>query len=224
VSISPSSLCPTATGQFLWEVDAGLPAEQAGMKEGDRLLAVNGESIEGLDHQQTVLKIRAHDDRVTLLVIDPAGDEFYQSVGFGDLAWSCPGWDPCGAARLDDRMGVLPPGLQSEVLSGGPGLPWSTSSCAAVSLLLFQIGLSPLLFFEDSDSASGSHTPSLPSPSGSPGLCHTEVGRKGPGFWLVAAANSIGITQVTPLAWPLLQCCSQPSTALSPGTLLPCLS
>ncbi|NXL50240.1 NHRF4 protein, partial [Podilymbus podiceps] len=72
------------TGQFLWEVDAGLPAEQAGMKEGDRLLAVNGESIEGLDHQETVLKIRAHDDQVTLLVIDPAADEFYQSVGFGD--------------------------------------------------------------------------------------------------------------------------------------------
>ncbi|NXE26559.1 NHRF4 protein, partial [Ardeotis kori] len=79
-----------ATGQFLWDVDVGLPAEQAGMKEGDRLLAVNGESIEGLDHQQTVLRIRALDDQVTLLVIDPAGDEFYQSVGFGDPAWSRP--------------------------------------------------------------------------------------------------------------------------------------
>ncbi|KFQ37005.1 Na(+)/H(+) exchange regulatory cofactor NHE-RF4, partial [Merops nubicus] len=70
-----------ATGQFLWDVDAGLPAERAGMREGDRLLAVNGESIEGLDHHQTVLRIRAHHDRVTLLVIDPLGDEFYQSVG-----------------------------------------------------------------------------------------------------------------------------------------------
>ncbi|NXP03765.1 NHRF4 protein, partial [Thinocorus orbignyianus] len=77
-------------GQFLWDVDAGLPAEQAGMKEGDRLLAVNGESIEGLDHLQTVLRIRAHDNEVTLLVIDPAGDEFYQSVGFGDPVWSLP--------------------------------------------------------------------------------------------------------------------------------------
>ncbi|KAM9269252.1 Na(+)/H(+) exchange regulatory cofactor NHE-RF4 [Morus bassanus] len=125
-----------ATGQFLWDVDAGLPAEQAGMKEGDRLLAVNGETIEGLDHQQTVLRIRARDDQVTLLVIDPAGDEFYQSIG-----------------------------------------------------------LSPLLFFEDSDPVSGSRMPSQPSPSGSPGFCHVEVGPKGPGSWLVAAANSIGITQ-----------------------------
>lgn len=84
-SISPLSLCPAVTGQFLWDVDAGLPAEQAGMKEGDRLLAVNGESIEGLDHYQTVRRIRTHDDQVTLLVIDPAGDAFYQSVGLGDL-------------------------------------------------------------------------------------------------------------------------------------------
>uniref|UniRef100_A0A8C8AE95 PDZ domain containing 3 n=1 Tax=Otus sunia TaxID=257818 RepID=A0A8C8AE95_9STRI len=171
-----------ATGQFLWDVDAGLPAEQAGMKEGDRLLAVNGESIEGLDHQQTVLRIRARDDQVTLLVIDPL--------------WG-------------DGMGVLSPCLHSEGVPRGPGLPWSTRSCTAVPLLLFQIGLSPLLFFEDSDPALGSHTPSLPSPSGSPGLCHIEVGPKGPGFWLVAAANSIGITQVTPLARPSQQCCSQ---------------
>lgn len=69
-------------GQFLWEVDAGLPAERAGMREGDRVLAVNGESIEGLDHEQTVHRIRAREDQVTLLVIDPAGDQFYHSVGF----------------------------------------------------------------------------------------------------------------------------------------------
>ncbi|XP_062464698.1 Na(+)/H(+) exchange regulatory cofactor NHE-RF4 isoform X1 [Pezoporus occidentalis] len=125
-----------ATGQFMWDVDVGLPADQAGMKEGDRLLAVNGESIEGLDHQQTVLRIRARDDQVTLVVIDPAADAFYHSMG-----------------------------------------------------------LSPLLSFEDNDPASGSHTSSLPSPSASPGLCHVEVGPKGPGSWLVAAANSIGFTQ-----------------------------
>uniref|UniRef100_A0A8C5IS15 PDZ domain-containing protein n=1 Tax=Junco hyemalis TaxID=40217 RepID=A0A8C5IS15_JUNHY len=70
-------------GQFLWDVDVGLPAEQAGMREGDRVLAVNGESIEGLDHEQTVHRIRAREDQVTLLVIDPAGDEFYHSVGPG---------------------------------------------------------------------------------------------------------------------------------------------
>lgn len=59
------------------------------MREGDRVLAVNGESIEGLDHEQTVRRIRAREDQVTLLVIDPAGDEFYHSVGPGGtlLLW-----------------------------------------------------------------------------------------------------------------------------------------
>ncbi|XP_019144133.1 Na(+)/H(+) exchange regulatory cofactor NHE-RF4 isoform X2 [Corvus cornix cornix] len=97
---------------------------------------VNGESIEGLDHEQTVHRIRAHEDQVTLLVIDPASDEFYHSIG-----------------------------------------------------------LSPLQFFEDSDPASGSCTPSLPSRSGSPALCDVEVGPKGPVSWLMAAANSIEIIQ-----------------------------
>lgn len=66
----------------------------------------------------------------------------------------------------------------------------------AVPVLFFQIGLSPLLSFENNDPASGSCTPFLPSPRGSPGLCHTDVGPKGPGSWLVTAANSIGFTQV----------------------------
>lgn len=63
-------------------------------------------------------------------------------------------------------------------------------------VMLLQIGLSPLLFLDDGDPALGSCTPSLPSPSDSPGLCHIDVGPKGPGSWLMAAANSITITQV----------------------------
>lgn len=163
-------------GQFLWEVDAGLPAERAGMKEGDRVLAVNGESIEGLDHEQTVHRIRAREDEVTLLVIDPASDEFYHSVGFGGSALA---GEPWGAVRLHGGVEVL------------------HSGCVSIPLLLFQIGLSPLQFFKDSDPASGSCTPSLPSRSGSPVLCDVEVGPKGPVSWLMAAANSIEIIQVT---------------------------
>ncbi|XP_062995096.1 Na(+)/H(+) exchange regulatory cofactor NHE-RF4 [Elgaria multicarinata webbii] len=72
-------------GQFLTEVDAGLPAEKAGMRLGDRLLAVNGESAEDLDHQEVVLKIRANSIRVTLLVIDAEGSKFYDLVGLSPL-------------------------------------------------------------------------------------------------------------------------------------------
>ncbi|XP_048683684.2 Na(+)/H(+) exchange regulatory cofactor NHE-RF4 isoform X2 [Caretta caretta] len=66
-------------GQFLCEMDTGLPADRAGMRDGDRLLAVNGEGVEGLCHQEVVDMIRASGNQVTLLVIDPDGDKFYSS-------------------------------------------------------------------------------------------------------------------------------------------------
>ncbi|XP_007439349.1 Na(+)/H(+) exchange regulatory cofactor NHE-RF4 [Python bivittatus] len=71
--------------QFLREVDAGLPAEKAGVREGDCLLAVNGEIVEDLDHQEVVSRIRADNQRVTLLVIDSEGSKFYNMVGVSPL-------------------------------------------------------------------------------------------------------------------------------------------
>ncbi|XP_063167334.1 Na(+)/H(+) exchange regulatory cofactor NHE-RF4 isoform X2 [Candoia aspera] len=73
--------------QFLREVDAGLPAEKAGMREGDCLLAVNGEIVEDLDHQEVVSRIRADHQRVTLLVIDSEGSKFYDKVGVSPLVF-----------------------------------------------------------------------------------------------------------------------------------------
>ena len=67
-------------GQFLWEVDPGLPAEKAGMQAGDRLVAVAGESVEGLGHEETVSKIRAQGSRVSLIVVDPKADRFFSMV------------------------------------------------------------------------------------------------------------------------------------------------
>lgn len=104
-------------GQFLWDVDVGLPAEQAGMKEGDRVLAVNGESIEGLDHEQTVHRIRAREDQVTLLVIDPAGDEFYHSVGFGGMVLP---WLGSPGVGWVSSTGALRPSLSCSSRSGCP--------------------------------------------------------------------------------------------------------
>lgn len=57
-----------------------MPAEQVGMRDGDQLLAVNGESTQDLDHQEVVLRIRADSNRVTLLAIDAEGSKFYDLV------------------------------------------------------------------------------------------------------------------------------------------------
>ncbi|KAJ6653956.1 hypothetical protein lerEdw1_007588 [Lerista edwardsae] len=76
-------------GQFLREVDAGMPAEQVGMREGDQLLAVNGEDTQDLDHQEVVLRIRADSNRVTLLVIDAEGSKFYDSANESPAFVAC---------------------------------------------------------------------------------------------------------------------------------------
>lgn len=87
------------------------------MKEGDRVLAVNGESIEGLDHEQTVHRIRAREDQVTLLVIDPAGDEFYHSVGFGGMVLP---WLGSAGEGWVSSTGAVRPSLSCSSRSGCP--------------------------------------------------------------------------------------------------------
>ncbi|XP_039085320.1 Na(+)/H(+) exchange regulatory cofactor NHE-RF4 isoform X2 [Hyaena hyaena] len=72
-------------GQFLWEVDPGLPAEKAGMQAGDRLVAVAGESVEGLGHEETVSRIREQGSSVSLTVVDPEADRFFSMVRLSPL-------------------------------------------------------------------------------------------------------------------------------------------
>ncbi|XP_069750866.1 NHERF family PDZ scaffold protein 4b isoform X2 [Narcine bancroftii] len=72
-------------GQYLSEVDAGSPAEKCGMQEGDRLLSVNGESIEGLEHEVVVKKIRQGGNMATLIVISSEGDKYFTSLGLSPL-------------------------------------------------------------------------------------------------------------------------------------------
>ncbi|XP_069080936.1 Na(+)/H(+) exchange regulatory cofactor NHE-RF4 isoform X1 [Pleurodeles waltl] len=72
-------------GQFLREVDVGLPAEKAGMQDGDRLLAVNGKAVEGLTHEDAVGLICVSGNQVTMLVIDHVGDQFYNMLGLSPL-------------------------------------------------------------------------------------------------------------------------------------------
>ncbi|XP_003418308.1 Na(+)/H(+) exchange regulatory cofactor NHE-RF4 [Loxodonta africana] len=72
-------------GQFLREVDPGFPAEKAGMQAGDRLVAVAGESVEGLGHEEIVSRIRAQGSCVSLVVVDPEADRFFSMVRLSPL-------------------------------------------------------------------------------------------------------------------------------------------
>ncbi|XP_075166333.1 Na(+)/H(+) exchange regulatory cofactor NHE-RF1 [Haematobia irritans] len=60
-------------GQFIGKVDANSPAEAAGLKEGDRIIEVNGTAINSETHKQVVQRIKAIANEVRLLLIDVDG-------------------------------------------------------------------------------------------------------------------------------------------------------
>uniref|UniRef100_D3TLC3 WW domain-containing protein n=1 Tax=Glossina morsitans morsitans TaxID=37546 RepID=D3TLC3_GLOMM len=60
-------------GQFIGKVDSNSPAESAGLKEGDRIVEVNGVAIGNESHKQVVQRIKAIANEVRLLLIDVDG-------------------------------------------------------------------------------------------------------------------------------------------------------
>lgn len=58
-------------GQYVGKVDANSPAELAGLREGDRIIEVNGTDIGSETHKQVVERIKTVPNETTLLVIDP---------------------------------------------------------------------------------------------------------------------------------------------------------
>lgn len=66
-------------GQYIGKVDQGSPAEAAGLKEGDRIVEVNGVNISNENHKQVVQRIKAIDGETKLFVVDPEGDAYFKS-------------------------------------------------------------------------------------------------------------------------------------------------
>ncbi|XP_019744220.1 Na(+)/H(+) exchange regulatory cofactor NHE-RF2-like [Hippocampus comes] len=58
------------TGQFIRKVEPGSSAEAAGLRAGDRLVAVNGVNVERETHHQVVQRIKAVENETRLLVVD----------------------------------------------------------------------------------------------------------------------------------------------------------
>lgn len=65
-------------GQFVGVIDDGSPAEAAGLKEGDRIVEVNGVNISMENHKQVVSRIKAVPDETKLLVVDREADDYYR--------------------------------------------------------------------------------------------------------------------------------------------------
>nr|XP_046267763.1 PDZ domain containing 3b isoform X2 [Scatophagus argus] len=76
------------TFHVLRGVDSGGPAEKAGMKDGELLLEVNGESVESLSHGDIVDRVRLSGQQVSITTITPRGLEFYTRLGLSPLLFS----------------------------------------------------------------------------------------------------------------------------------------
>lgn len=59
-------------GQYIGKVDDASPAERAGLRQGDRIIEVNGVNIGNETHKQVVQRIKAIASEVQLLVVDPS--------------------------------------------------------------------------------------------------------------------------------------------------------
>ncbi|KAI1899877.1 hypothetical protein AGOR_G00066290 [Albula goreensis] len=80
---------PNIEGHIIKDIDSGSPAERAGLKDMDRLMAVNGEDVNNMDHNQVVDRIRQCGDSCSLLVIDNETDKMYKMGELSPLLY----WD-----------------------------------------------------------------------------------------------------------------------------------
>ncbi|XP_069058727.1 Na(+)/H(+) exchange regulatory cofactor NHE-RF3 [Pleurodeles waltl] len=68
-------------GNFIKDIDSGSPADKSSLKDGDHLVAVNGESVEDLQHEEVVEKIQKGGDKTSLLVVDAETAHLYKMAG-----------------------------------------------------------------------------------------------------------------------------------------------
>lgn len=89
------------------------------MKNNDLVVAVNGESVEGLDHDSVVEMIRKGGDQTRLLVVDKEADSIYRLVSHPMLQGRSPGLMPSnsGLSYFD-----LPPGRGLRIIKANSWL------------------------------------------------------------------------------------------------------
>ncbi|KAM9780033.1 Na(+)/H(+) exchange regulatory cofactor NHE-RF2-like [Neosynchiropus ocellatus] len=68
------------SGQYIRKVEIGSPAEESGLRAGDRVVAVNGVNVEKETHHQVVQRIKAVEIETRLLVVDQETHECLRNL------------------------------------------------------------------------------------------------------------------------------------------------
>ncbi|XP_051021398.1 Na(+)/H(+) exchange regulatory cofactor NHE-RF3 [Acomys russatus] len=104
---------PERKGQIIKDVEAGSPAEAAGLKTNDLVVAVNGEPVEALDHDSVVDMIRKGGDQTTLLVVDKEADSIYRLARFSPFLYCQSQELPNGSVKEGPAPTPAPPEVTS---------------------------------------------------------------------------------------------------------------
>ena len=70
-------------GQFVGLIDQGSPAEVSGLRQGDRIVEVNGVNVTKENHKHVVERIKSDTSTITLLVSDKECDAYHREHGLG---------------------------------------------------------------------------------------------------------------------------------------------
>ncbi|NXX42630.1 NHRF3 protein, partial [Tricholaema leucomelas] len=84
------------------DVDSGSPAAKAGLKDNDIVVAVNGEQVDGLDHESVVGKIKQSEVKTTLLVVDNETNAMYKLAQISPFSYYYKTQDPA-SAKMEER-------------------------------------------------------------------------------------------------------------------------
>lgn len=71
-------------GQVIRWVDCGGPADRAGLRIGDRIVEVNGHSVEYESHENLIKCISSHQTLTHFIVVDEEYDEAYKRFEFNE--------------------------------------------------------------------------------------------------------------------------------------------
>jgi len=156
--------------QLIGKVDPGSPAQIGGLREGDRIIAINGVHVGQENHNQVVQRIKAGGEETRILVVDKECEAWHNEKGVvitGSLPYilhlsSVRGGEERASDSEDEREVVQQVIEEEEELSSSSEEETSTAPLAP----------SPESEEEDEGNVSGSEQgrPGLPRQEGRPGL------------------------------------------------------
>lgn len=93
-------------GQFIGKVDPDSPAEEAGMRQGDRIMEVNNVPINQETHKEVVERIKALEQEVRLLVLDASQDPTGAALAKKDTSSTVYPSNGTKSSSLEKKVGL----------------------------------------------------------------------------------------------------------------------